>query len=221
MAIRHRLAAAALALAAVAGATAAQAAITITVLGTDLPLPAGQQMVVDFDNPNAAGYSFVQGPGSFVRSGALGLDSGVSAPPPGDLTNYETVIGGSFATLFSTVGMRSFSFFLGSPDSYNSVRFQGVGFDETLSGSALFAPPTAFGGDQTVGRRLSYDFGGAVVNQITFSSSGNSFEFDNLAAGAVPEPATWAMMLLGFFGLGGAVRSQRTRRVTLPALSAA
>ncbi|WP_354297130.1 PEPxxWA-CTERM sorting domain-containing protein [Phenylobacterium koreense] len=30
---------------------------------------------------------------------------------------------------------------------------------------------------------------------------------------AVPEPATWAMMIIGFFGLGSAVRSQRRRGV--------
>jgi hypothetical protein len=29
--------------------------------------------------------------------------------------------------------------------------------------------------------------------------------------GGVPEPATWAMMLLGFFGLGGAMRSAKRR----------
>ena len=27
--------------------------------------------------------------------------------------------------------------------------------------------------------------------------------------GAVPEPATWAMMLMGFFGLGAALRGRR------------
>ncbi|WP_228243136.1 PEPxxWA-CTERM sorting domain-containing protein [Porphyrobacter sp. GA68] len=34
-------------------------------------------------------------------------------------------------------------------------------------------------------------------------------------AAAVPEPATWAMMLLGFFGIGFAMRSQRARRVSV------
>lgn len=29
------------------------------------------------------------------------------------------------------------------------------------------------------------------------------------SSGAVPEPATWAMMLLGFFGLGGALRARK------------
>ena len=32
------------------------------------------------------------------------------------------------------------------------------------------------------------------------------------AAPAVPEPATWAMMLLGFFGLGGMMRSNKRRQ---------
>lgn len=216
MAIRHHLASAALALVLVAGATAANAAITISVLPGDLPLPAGQSVVVDFDNATAAGFTFTQGSNSFVRSGSLGLQDGVSAPPPGDTTNYETVTGGGYATLTSDAGMSSFSFYLGSPDDFNSVRFQGADFDVTLSGSALFNPATAFNGDQGVGRRISYDFGGAVVNSITFASTGNSFEFDNLAAGvagAVPEPATWAMMLVGFFGLGAALRAQGRRQL--------
>ena len=100
----------------------------------------------------------------------------------------------------------------GSPDSFNSIRFQGADFDVTLTGSDLFSPATAFNGDQGVGRRISYDFGGAAVNTITFGSTGNSFEFDNLAAGvagAVPEPATWAMMLLGFGALGATLRRRR------------
>jgi MYXO-CTERM domain-containing protein len=218
MAIRHLAAAAALAFTA-AAAPMAHAAISISVLPTDLPLPIGQQMVVDFDHPTAAGFTFTQGPGSFVRSGALGLESGVSAPPPGDVSMYETVTGGGFATLTSAAPMTRFSFFLGSPDSYNSIRFEGAGFDVLLAGSALFSPPTAFNGDQSVGRRITYDFGGAKVNKITFLSSGNSFEFDDIAAGvsAAPEPASWAIMLMGMFGLGGLLRSQRRRQVALAA----
>jgi hypothetical protein len=35
-----------------------------------------------------------------------------------------------------------------------------------------------------------------------FSSTQNSFEFDNVAVAGAPEPSTWAMMLLGFSALG-------------------
>lgn len=30
--------------------------------------------------------------------------------------------------------------------------------------------------------------------------------------GAVPEPSTWAMLLFGFFGIGGMIRSQRRKQ---------
>ncbi len=37
---------------------------------------------------------------------------------------------------------------------------------------------------------------------------------------AVPEPATWAMMLMGFFGLGAVVRRQRRQTLALMAAAA-
>jgi hypothetical protein len=32
----------------------------------------------------------------------------------------------------------------------------------------------------------------------------------------VPEPASWALMLLGFGGMGGLLRGQRRTRLTFP-----
>jgi len=202
------LAAAAVLAALVAGPAAA--AITITVYNTDLPLPAGQLMVEDFDHPLAAGFSFTQNAGAYVRSGALGLDPGISAPPPGDTSNYETVLSGGLATLTSTRALRAFSFYLGSPDSWNTVRFYGTGgLVASLSGAQIWGSTTGDNGDQGWGRRVSYDFGGAVVNKIEFASSGNSFEFDSLAAAPAPEPAVWAMMILGLGTVGAALRRRR------------
>lgn len=215
MAIRHHLASAVLALALTAGASAANATVTISVQSSDLPLPSGQSMVVDFDNPTAAGFTFTQGNAkASVRLGADGVLYQVSAPPPGDASLYETIAAGGFATLASDTLMSSFSLYMGSPDAFNYIEFIGPSFDVTLTGSELFDPATAFHGAQSVGRRVSYDFGGAAVNEIIFGSKGNAFEFDDLAASAspAPEPATWAMMLAGFFGLGAALRSRTRRR---------
>lgn len=174
------------------------------------PLPAGQVMIDDFDNPIAPGFTFT---GGYVRSGALGLDPGMSAPPPGDETNYETVLGGQAAVLTSSRLLRSFSFYMGSPDSYNSVRFIGPQYDFTLNGSDIWLPATGGGtGDQGWGRRISYDFGGYGVNKVVFSSSGNSFEFDDLAGSAVPEPGAWATMIMGFGLIGAASRRRSAAR---------
>ena len=76
-------------------------------------------------------------------------------------------------------------------------------------------------GDQiaagTNGRFTVTGTAGELFTSVTFSSTGNSFEVDNLAVGgAVPEPATWAMMIVGFGLVGGAMRRSRkaTARVT-------
>ena len=54
---------------------------------------------------------------------------------------------------------------------------------------------------------------GNIVSGPTASYSG-TFNFQNVP---VPEPATWALMLLGFFGIGVAMR--RTRRPVLAQLA--
>ncbi len=193
---------------------------TITALAnftnTDPGVPADQHVVDNFTDPVASGYAFS---GGYVRSGALGLDPSVSAPPPGDLTNYETVLGGQSATFTSVNPMSSFSFFLGSPDGYNSVDLYGPGgYHWTLAGSAIWGGSPAGNGDQSIGRRVRYDFGANPVDKIVFSSSSNSFEFDTLAAnGGVPEPATWGLMILGFGAMGAVLRRRRQQAAPVAA----
>ena len=190
------------------------AAPSIAVLGADMAIGAGEFMIEDFDNPIADGFTFVQNNGAYVRSGALGLDSGMSAPPPGDATNYETVLGGGHATLTSIKALQSISLYMGSPDTYNTIKFSGAdGFSWTLNGAQIFNNLAPSNGDQAFGRRVSYDFGDYSVNKVEFFSAGNSFEFDAIAGalrgGAVPEPATWAMMILGFGAVGAILRRRR------------
>ncbi len=54
----------------------------------------------------------------------------------------------------------------------------------------------------------------AAAVAARFSSSSDSFELDNVAIQAVPEPATWMMMILGMLGVGFAMR----RRPAEPAM---
>jgi hypothetical protein len=57
----------------------------------------------------------------------------------------------------------------------------------------------------------SYNFAASGISRITFSTS-DDFGVDNFNIGtisAVPEPATWAMMIAGFGMVGFAMRSRR------------
>ena len=60
----------------------------------------------------------------------------------------------------------------------------------------------------------------AGTYQIRFAETDNQFFFQNgvdnvsITTGGVPEPATWALMLVGLGGLGAAARSARHKRVS-------
>jgi hypothetical protein len=50
--------------------------------------------------------------------------------------------------------------------------------------------------------------------RLRLNSSQNAFEIDNIAVTTVPEPGTWAMMLLGFGALGFAIRRRKSSALT-------
>jgi len=44
-------------------------------------------------------------------------------------------------------------------------------------------------------------------------AGGNDFAIDNISVTAVPEPGTWALMIIGFGGAGAMLRSNRRKAV--------
>ena len=98
--------------------------------------------------------------------------------------------------------------------SYNPVAFNGINFSNLLfdDGSLL------------TGYSLSTNLAGLDASRIAFTSNSISFNGQGLAflnspyfitlnlltsTSAVPEPSTWAMMLMGFGGLGFQLRRKR------------
>lgn len=194
----------------------AQASTTISFTGYGVALPGGETLVTDFSNPASlpSGYS-LSGDGTFMT----GSDSSGAAPAFSDSTRdagqYLSVQGGEYEIL-STPALNEISMYVGSLDAYNTVTFTFAdGGTQSFTGSQLAAyvpAPGSADGDQqgiSTNGRFTFTFDNAV-DSVRFDSSQNSFEIASIAApGGVPEPATWAVMLLGLFGLGSAVRTRR------------
>jgi hypothetical protein len=155
---------------------------------------------------------------AIIAKNAAGTAAGISATPAGDTTNYLSILGGRSETLTFSGVQNRFGLYWGSIDSYNSVAFY-LGNSATpfltLFGNTLNAVPAlGFDGNQAAALTNAYvTFTGLSFDKTVLASSGNSFEFDNISygVGAVPEPSTWAMMLLGFAGIGFAYRRHRNR----------
>jgi PEP-CTERM motif len=76
----------------------------------------------------------------------------------------------------------------------------------------------AFPGSSVQFRANGGDAGGVYSRMQNFDNSNNIgtglvTTFETSAIGAVPEPATWAMLILGFGVIGGAMRSARRQSV--------
>jgi len=198
-------------------ASAAQAVTWTSLPGAPDPGPApGQSLLVSFDAPLPTGYAL---------SGAYGIVAGSSsaaATPATDTSKYlyvSSALGNGIAQL-TTPNLKSVSFYWGSVDTYNRVDVLGAGGATlfTLAGSAL---PVANGNQfiASTNRRVSFDAGlGEVITGLRFRSTGVAFELDSISGTAVPEPASWALMIAGFTMVGFAMR--RRQKLTPARVSA-
>ena len=143
--------------------------------------------------------------GGFVFTGAGGVVqgsvSGTYRTPSGDTTQYlttgfdnsgpstktETV---NFGKTYGKLGL-----YWGSIDAYNTLTFSLGGVTVgTFTGNSLMPAPD--------GATSKYANFSGSFDSISFMTTQPAFEVDNVAVGGVPEPSTWAMMLIGAGGLG-------------------
>jgi hypothetical protein len=180
--------------------------------------PVGSTITYDFDSniPTGTNPADIVGPGSTANAYAQPLASlghFFSVGP-------STTASGGFS-LGSNIG--SFSFIWGSIDTYNTLTLTTAGGVYTYSGTYIASLiPTPANGNQGAPQTnpiVTFFLSGADQNGVSLSlaSTQNAFEIDDVAVNGVPEPATWAMMLLGFGAIGVAVR--RRRKTALPQLA--
>jgi hypothetical protein len=198
-----------------AAAPAAAVLITSTPGAPDPGIPHGQTMLVSFDTPPIAGVTNVTSGPVITAAGSIG---GVRAAPAGTGDGVYQSIDGGGSSLFDFSGftqgkpLASLSLYWGSVDGYNFIDFlnkDGVRIGGT-SGSSL---PLANGNqsDSITNRRVVFNFSPReAITAVRLRSDSAAFEFDSLAGtAAVPEPAVWALLIVGFGMVGHAMRKRR------------
>jgi hypothetical protein len=211
-------------------ATLAEAAVTVTPIGPGgVPLPSlpGFSSIATFDAIAQTPYgdsvptapqpaTLTDGGGAWSGSGIVMNNHGsgtlnLYATPFNDPTNYMAVLAGQSETVVYGRTYSELGLYWGSIDTYNVLTlFNGA------SSVVVPVPPVADGDQFADDSNRYFVVSGFNFDKAVFGSNGNSFEFDNVAVGGgVPEPSTWALMLLGFVGLGFAgYRKAKSRRVS-------
>jgi hypothetical protein len=207
--MKRYLMAATAAAAAVLAITPAQAAITIGAITPGTSVYSGPTPTYNFDSATPPTN------GGTITTGTNGI---LLAQPFGSTGNYYGV--GPFAGSPGTINLTaigdifSLSLLWGSVDSYNTLEF--LGADQsvlaTFTGNQIFDPANGNRTDPNTNPVVTFLLTGGDISNFSYlrlTSTQNAFEIDNIAINAVPEPATWAMMLLGFGGIGMAMRRRR------------
>lgn len=160
-------------------------------------------------------------------SGSIFTDSvtGGRAQPLGSTGGYASVgidanggINPGILNLSAFGSISEISFLWGSIDDYNTIDFLDINGDVIdgytfHGGSPGIAPADGNQTDANSNRVVTFKIDGDSSTRLAslrFTSGQNAFEFDNLNVAAVPEPATWAMMIAGFGLVGGAMRRRST-----------
>ena len=190
---------------ALTGAAGAAVTVTLTPGPMDPQYFAGEAAHQNGFTIDGVTWSLVSG----VAETEKGSLTNVYAAPLGMGTNpltgttYMSVEGGGTEMATWNTPQTSLALYWGSIDGDGNINSLSISMGAyTLTGVEL---ATMFGADgngnqvSPLGNQLVRITGLDPFTTATFSSTANAFEF---SLASVPEPSTWAMMVLGFAGLG-------------------
>ncbi len=183
------------------GLTAPAEATTITLIPNVLNAP-GDAVYQDFDSYAPGTYPELPMGLAILGGGPTVVDtvSGDNVLGTGEAGNhYIAVSGGTNLSLTYTGGPGYYLGFLwGTVDGFNSVTFFDGGQEiATFTGFDLQEEP-----DHTSAIYANFYATGGTFTSVVFSSSENSFEFDNIRVATTPLPAGLGLFGAAIAGLG-------------------
>ncbi len=206
------------------GASAANAVSYYAVPGAPDKGATHQTIIDDFEGLSA--------PAGITYGGSYTIDnmstSGFRAEPAGDTSNYFATPGSSDALpgtatidfsgyIDANRPLRSLSFYWGSVDTYNTLEVlnRSGAVIATITGSDINNPANGDQSNPATNQRVFLRFTDSDnFGSLRLTSTQRAFEIDDIGASAVPEPATWSLLLTGVAFVGVALRRrQRTASV--------
>ena len=124
---------------------------------------------------------------------------------------------GSIAQTFDTVAGQSYlvNFFLaGNPDGGPAAKLAITSADGSQTAANIFTVVPGVNTRTDMGwlpyvYRFTANTNSTTLSFASATDTAFGPALDNVSVGAVPEPASWALMIVGFGGIGAAMRRQR------------
>jgi hypothetical protein len=169
-------------------------------------IPFEVRFFIDLDTVGATAYSY---PGTTALSGAGQYSLGTTYVTVGEYTWQLPQDGHMLIYRSSGTNGQPYEVYADAGSSISYLEASVLSFVEPFTTQDL-SQPLSYTANSSGGSQFWFYYGNDEANQILVYSLGNPV---TVTVSVVPEPATWAMMIIGFGAVGSMVRTSRRRNV--------